>query len=340
MTDLPMRLGFAVKVLARPELKSNDARRHQSNPHLRTSVELLHPIFDHLGAVGIGMYRMSSDIAPYLTHPDLPRFHNQISEARPELEALGAKAKALDLRLSFHPSQYILLNTPDPKVLAQSIKEVTAQAEMLDIMGCGPEACVVTHVGGHYGDPEAGKRRWADTWNVLPEPARRRLVLENDDIRFNAADVLDIHAVTGVPLIFDHQHHYCLNPGGLAVRPTVERFLATWRAGVRPKIHYSSPRTEMRELERKDKETGKKKVVLAPPIWTGHADYVNPIEFALFLDVVAGLPAFDVMVEAKSKDLAVLRLKADLARFAPAHAGRFGAAPAADADPAEVVDEE
>ena len=26
----PMRLGFAVKVLGRPDLKSNDARKHQS----------------------------------------------------------------------------------------------------------------------------------------------------------------------------------------------------------------------------------------------------------------------------------------------------------------------
>jgi UV DNA damage endonuclease len=319
-----MWLGFAVKLLARPDLKSNDARRHQSGPHLRTSIEYLHPIFDHLAAVGIDMYRMSSDLAPYLTHPDLPRFHNQIAEARPELEAMGAKAQALGLRLSFHPSQYILLNTPDPKVLAQSVKDVTAQAEMLDLMGCGPEAVVVTHVGGHYGDPAAGIARWADTWAKLPEPARRRLALENDDIRFSAADVLELQSRTGVRLVFDHQHHYCLNPAGLAVRPTLARFLATWPAGERPKIHYSSPRTELRELERVSKTTGKKETVLVPPVWTGHADYVNPVEFAQFLDVADGLPAFDIMVEAKGKDLAVLRLKADIPRFAPRHAGRFG----------------
>ena len=35
----PLRLGFAVKVLGQPDLKSNDTRRWQSNPHLRVSLD-------------------------------------------------------------------------------------------------------------------------------------------------------------------------------------------------------------------------------------------------------------------------------------------------------------
>ena len=31
----------------------------------------------------------------------------------------------------------------------------------------------------------------------------------------------------------------------------VEKFLATWPDGVRPKMHFSSPRTELREVKRK-----------------------------------------------------------------------------------------
>jgi UV DNA damage endonuclease len=330
------RLGFAVKVLGRPDLKSNDSRRWQSNPHLRVSIEYLHQIFDYLARHDVRMYRMSSDVAPYLTHPDLPRFHNQLTEARSELEALGKVARDLDLRLSFHPSQYIILNSPDPKVVTQSVEDLVAQAEMLDIMGQGPEAVLVIHVGGHYGDRPAGRARWAETYGKLPEPVRRRLVLENDDIRYSAADVLAVHERTGVPLVFDHQHHWCNNPERLTVRGALEQFLRTWPAGVRPKVHYSSPRTELREVKRKNRATGKNETALTPPVWTGHADFVNPFEFALFLDAAAGLE-FDVMLEAKAKDLALFRLRKDLPRYAPGHAPRFGPeVPAeADADPVE-----
>ncbi len=340
MTDAgPMRLGFAVKVLGDPAVKSNDARKWQSGPHLRVSLQYLDGVLDHLVKHNVPMYRMSSDIAPYVTHPTMPQFHNQITECRAELESFGTRAKALGLRLSFHPSQFILLNAPDAKIVDQSVRELTAQAEILDIMGCGPEAVMVTHVGGTYGDKPAGIKRWANVYHTLGEPVRRRLVLENDDIRYSAADALEVHGLTGVPLVFDHQHHWCLNTDQSPVRGTVEKFLATWPAGVRPKIHYSSPRTEMRELKRRDKVTKKVKTVLVPPIWTGHADYVNPFEFTQFLNETAGL-VFDIMVEAKSKDLAVLRLRKDLPRFAPQHAARFGIDPAVvDVDEVDAEDE-
>src|SRR5690242_11196366 len=118
-----MRLGFAVKVLGKAGLKSNDARRWQNEPHLRTSIEYAHAIFDYLRDVKISMYRLSSDFAPYLTHPDLPQFHKQLDEAKSELEALGKRARAMNLRLSFHPSQYIVLNAPNPALVATSSRD-------------------------------------------------------------------------------------------------------------------------------------------------------------------------------------------------------------------------
>ena len=102
------------------------------------------------------MYRMSSDFAPYLTHPDMPQFHNQLEEAQDELAELGALARAYDIRLSLHPSQYILLNALDEEVARKSVMDLNAQARILDALGCGPEAVVVTHVGGVYGDRDAG----------------------------------------------------------------------------------------------------------------------------------------------------------------------------------------
>lgn len=338
MTDTtpaqPLRLGFAVKVLGQPDLKSNDARRWQNAPHLRVSLGYLRAIFAYLKRHGITLYRMSSDLAPYVTHPDLPQFHGQIEECSLELRELGQLAQAQGLRLSFHPSQFIVLNSPDPALIRKSIADLSAQAAMLDCMGLGPEAVLVIHVGGTYGDRPSGCARWIETYGQLPEPVRRRLVLENDDIRYSASDVLSIHEATGVPLIFDYQHFWCNNPEGAELRPTLERFVRSWPAGVRPKIHFSSPRTELREIKRKNRKTGKAEVVLQPPIWTGHADFLNPFEFITFMRTAADLD-FDVMLEAKSKDLALLRIRRDLQRYAPDVALRFGLSPAASADLAD-----
>ena len=333
----PLKLGFAVKVMGRPDLKSNDARRWQSGPHLRVSVEYIRAILDYLDQRDIRMYRMSSDLAPYVTHPDFAQFHGQIAECDAELAEVGRVARERGIRLSFHPSQFIVLNSPDPTLVAKSVADLLAQSEMLDRMGQGPEAVVVVHAGGTYGDRVAGARRWADTFPTLPEPVRRRLVLENDDIRYSAADVLSIHEQTGVPLIFDHQHFWCLNPERLDLRDTVARFAGTWPTGVRPKFHYSSPRTEMREIQRKDRKTGKTSTVLMPPIWTGHADFVNPFEFITFLRQVDGI-AFDLMLEAKAKDLALFRVRRDLLTYAPDLAPRFGLAPGVEVDDAEPIE--
>lgn len=330
----PLKFGFAVKVLGQPDLKSNDARRWQNEPHLRVSLGYLRAIFAYLKKHNITMYRMSSDIAPYVTHPDMPQFHNQIKECALELRELGQIARDQGLRLSFHPSQFVILNSPDRALVDKSIWDLEAQAEMLDSMELGPEAVLVIHVGGTYGDRSSGCARWVETYHRLPEPVRRRLVLENDDIRYSAADVLAIHEQTGVPLIFDYQHFWCNNPENGDLRATLERFVRSWPAGVRPKVHYSSPRTEMREIKRKNKQTNKQEIVYQQPIWTGHADFLNPFEFITFMRMAHDLD-FDVMLEAKSKDLALLRIRRDLKRYAPDVAVRFGIEP----DPIEADEE-
>lgn len=357
----PLRLGFPVKVMGRHGLKTQDTRRWQKNPHLKCSLELLDRVLDYLADERLDMYRLSSDIAPYATHPDMPQFHSMIADSDAELRAFGAKAKALDIRLSFHPSQYVLLNSPDPELTRRSIWDLSSQAEMLDRMALDDEAVMVTHVGGVYDDREASRARWIKGWEQWPDHVRRRLVLENDDIRFSAADALWIHERTGVRLIFDYQHFWCLNPERRDMRRTLERFLATWPGDVRPKIHFSSPRTELREVKRRItatqratvragkgkakqgellktpvKATARIKTVLLPPIWTGHADFTNPFEFATFMRMADGLD-FDVMMEGKSKDLSLLRLRPDLLRFAPDVAARFGIT---DADTAQLAADE
>ena len=327
-SDVPplSRLGFAVLVLGQPGLKSNDTRRWQKNPHLLTSIGYLEAIFSYLEKQDITMYRMSSDVAPYVTHPDMQQFHNQVAEAKTELTALGRRALGTGLRLSFHPSQYTILNSPDPELNRKSVLDVESQSKILDTMEAGPEGCVVVHVGGVYGDKAAAMDRWTQSYHNLPEASKRRLVLENDDISYSAAEVLELHSRTGVACVFDSHHFCCNNPERLEIGETAGKFLKTWEGRGRPKIHVSSPRTQMRELKRRNRKTKKLETVAMPPLWTGHADYIDPFAF---IDLIRRMPVeaeFDLMLEAKVKDLALRRLRNDLVRYAPDLAERFGLA--------------
>lgn len=318
-----MRLGFPVKVMGDGGRRSSDTRRWQQSPHLRVSIGYLCDVLAYLRKHRIHMYRLSSDIAPYCTHPDMPQFHSMVRDCASDLAHFGRMAREADVRLSFHPSQYVVLNSESETLTKKSMWDLDSQAEMLDLMECGPEAVLVIHMGGVYGDRESGWRRWVTTWRQLSEPVRRRLVLEHDDVSYSAADVLKVHEATGVRCIFDYQHHWCFNPEGLPLVETLEQFCRTWPSDTRPKLHFSCARTEMRELKRRNRHTGLIERVLQPPVWSGHADYNNPFETITFLRSIVHIDV-DVMLESKAKDLSLIRLRHDLARYAPDLAARYG----------------
>jgi UV DNA damage endonuclease len=314
-----VRLGFAVKVLGDGGLPSHDARRWQSGPHLRTSLEYLTAILDYLERHDIRMYRMATALAPYASHPDLPQFGSQVEECAAELAAVGARARERDVRLSTHPGQYTVLNSESAEVRDAAVAELEVQAALLDAMELGPEAVVVLHVGGAAGGLHAGADRFLAGFERLSERARARLVVENDDRVYGLRDALGVAERAGIPLVFDLHHHHCHDPEGIDDREALELALGTWPDGVTPKIHFSSPRLDVGEKRRRVGRRVERIPVL--PDLRLHADLIDPIAFEAFLRHVADGLAFDVMLEAKAKDLALLRLRDQLAQrrvFCPA----------------------
>jgi UV DNA damage endonuclease len=320
---VPHRLGFAVKVLGDGGLPSHDTRRWQSEPHLSVSLERLGAIFDYLEANDVRMYRMASGLVPYGSHPEMGRFHGQVEECAAELAELGARARAAELRLSFHPGQYAVLNSKDEGVRAAAALDVELQASVLEAMGLGPEAVVVLHVGGGGDDKVAAIDRFLVGFETLSETARARLVIENDDGRFGLSDVLGLSERTGLRIVWDALHHRCYDPDRIPVAEALERALATWPAGQVPKVHYSSPRTAIEERKTKKGRRVERRLVL-PPL-RAHADLIDPTGFEDFLRGPAAGHDFDLMLEAKAKDLALLRLREQLeARGFSWHDGRIG----------------
>ena len=330
------RLGFPVKVLGQPGLRSHDSRRWQNSPHLSVSLAYLRDIFAYLDRLDIRFYRMSGQLAPYLTHPTLTQFHRQLEECATELAAMGDLARQLRLRLTLHPGHYAQLSSPDPLQVQRSSRELAGAAALLDAMGLGPEAVIVLHVGGVYGDPERARERFVRHFARLPGHVQQRLALENDDRRFSLQDTLWIHRRTGVRLVLDTLHHRCLDPAGLPLLDALELALATWPEEQRPKIHVSSSRTAARRVRRDGVER------IQPPLPNQHSDFIDPFQM---IDLLRGvqtrrLRPFDIMLEAKAKELALLRLREQLHHFAPALAGlvQEGAAtpPALGSDPPPV----
>jgi UV DNA damage endonuclease len=267
------------------------------------SLARLEAILRYCDARNIRMYRMATALAPYASHPDLPQFRGQPVECAAELARIGALARELGIRLSTHPGQYTVLNSQDERVQRLAADELEVQAELLDGMGLGRDAVVVLHVGGAAGGTEAALERFVRGFELLSDAARSRLVVENDDRAFGLRDVLRLAERIGRPVVWDILHHHCVDPDGIPDREALELALATWPAGVRPKMHYSSPRTAIEE------RAGRR---VLPPL-RAHADMVDPIGFEHFVTETARGLDVDVMLEAKGKDLALLRLREQLA---------------------------
>ena len=304
------RLGVPVKVVAAP-LRSHDSRRWQNAPHLSVSLAYLRDTLGYLHQHDIHFYRLAGQLAPYLTHPDLPQFHRQLEECATELAALGDLARQLQVRLTLHPAYYIQLNSPQPEQVARAGHELAMSARLLDALGLGREAVIVVHVGSAHGDAAAGRARFVTAFERLPSWVRSRLALENDDRAYGLVDLEWIHKRTGVRLALDVLHHRCLDSVGISTVEALERALVTWPADEQPKIHFSSPRTELRRNARDG--------TLRVPQPNQHSDFIHPWEFIDLLTAATarGLRPFDIMLEAKAKELAVIQLRRQLAVYAP-----------------------
>jgi UV DNA damage endonuclease len=283
------------------------------------SLAYLRDLLVYLRRHDIHFYRLAGQLAPYATHPDLPQFHRQIEECSTELAAVGDLARQAQIRLTLHPAHYVQLSSPHTAQVLRAQAELALAARLLDAMGLGAEAVIVVHVGGAYGDPGAGRSRFVRALETLPAAVRSRLALENDDRVYGVDDLLWIHRRSGIRLVLDVLHQRCRN-GGESLLDALAVCLATWPAQEQPKIHFSSPRTELRAVMRQ----GQRHLLL--PLPNQHSDFIHPFEFVEVMRGAraAGLRPFDIMLEAKAKELAVLRLRAQVATYAPDLAGLIG----------------
>lgn len=178
---------------------------------VRNNLSCLLRILEFNVAQGMLFFRIGSGVVPFGSHP-INTFPWQTHFAA-EFRAVGDYIKAHNMRVSFHPDQFVVLNSPDVGIVERSIAELVYQGSMLDLMGLDSTHKLQIHVGGLYNDRELAISRFIATYRRLPAAVTARLVIENDDRLFSLQDCLRVHEAVGIPILFDNFHHECLNNG-------------------------------------------------------------------------------------------------------------------------------
>ena len=235
----------------------------------------------------IRLFRISSDTIPFASHPV-----NKIQwwkDYKNELDEIGFFLKDSDIRVYMHPTPIVYLNSPDAKIVENSIKELEWHVKFFDSLGIDKTHKIVFHAGGAYGNKPEAIKRFIKVYNNLPENFKDRLTLENDDKIYNVWDLIEINESTGIPLVFDNLHHEVLNTGKKEdknIEAIMKKFFSTWdeKSGL-PDIHYSTQKENARA--------------------GSHSDSVNLEDFADFFLKYYHLD-FDIIFETKNKEKSVL----------------------------------
>lgn len=241
---------------------------------------------------GIKFQRISSEMFPFASHPEVGYKLKDIPGVEEVLRAAGNESRRLGHRLTVHPGQYCQLASPNDLVVVNAIRELEYHCEMLDLMTLDQDSVMIIHMGGVYGNKEETLQRFRKNWSRVPKNVQQRLVLENDEICYNVQDLLPISQELKIPIVLDW-HHAAIYP---SERGTSEKLVplinAVWQErGIRVKQHYSESRAGAEtRMERR-----------------AHSDRVT--KFPPTIGEV------DLMIEAKDKEQAVFGLLRQLDMF-------------------------
>jgi UV DNA damage endonuclease len=170
-------------------------------------------------------FRITSDLIPLASHP-VCRF-DWLAYFQDRLAEIGAYIMAHDIRISMHPGQFAVLNSPVDDVFENTIEDLRYHVNVLAAMGLDSMAKIQLHVGGVYGNKEESVWRFIRRYGSLDAAIKRRLVIENDDRAYTVSDCLRIYAETGVPILGDVLHHE-LNSSGESTAQAISSLSKTW----------------------------------------------------------------------------------------------------------------
>lgn len=235
----------------------------------------------------IYVYRLSSDSLPWMSEyefQDLPNF----KVIKDYLISIGKKIKDNGIRVSYHPGPFNVLASENDKVVQKTIKELNKHAEIMDLMGLEQTTFypINIHINTTKPTREEAAKRFVDNFKSLTDSCKKRLTIENDDSpnQYSVQMLYDwLYKEIKIPIVFD-QHHFLYGPQDQSMEEAIKLAYSTWNTRVL--THMSSSKTLEDNKGRQ----------------TAHADYIYEEIKRYGLD-------FDTEIEAKAKDLAVLRYR-------------------------------
>lgn len=235
----------------------------------------------------ITLFRISSSLIPFGSSE-----HNTLhwmTIFAQQFLALRKQFASDAVRISCHPGQYTILNSPNWEVVQRSLAELEYHADLLAAFGGNRTSKMILHIGGIYEGKEQAKKRFQEVYrNFVSERVKQHLVIEHDDRLYDIEDVLDISEKTGIPVVFDTLHHAVHGPTHKSPAEYMKQAMETWKDedGI-PKIHYSQ------------QEPGKRS-----------GSHSNTIDSRQFLEYYHTLPShqLDIMLEVKDKNRSAVKV--------------------------------
>jgi UV DNA damage endonuclease len=240
----------------------------------------------------IELYRFSSSLVPLATHPEV--MWDFLTPFKKEWEEIGDIIRHFSLRVSFHPNQFTLFTSPREEVTINALKDMEYHFRMLQAMNALDYGLINIHIGGAYGDKSNAINRFHQNLKKLPKEIKKQMTLENDDKTYDIKETLITCEKENIPMVLDY-HHYMANNIESELPLYLPRIFETWNnVNIVPKVHISSPKSNQ--------------------AYRSHADFVA-LDFVLpFLKMTKELNQdFDIMIEAKQKNLAMQKLVEEIA---------------------------
>ena len=286
-----MSIGYACLVVGVPGTKMSRVMKKNATEEKLNEVTLhnllaLEKMIDYNIKNDIKLYRISSDVIPFGSSPvnNLPWW----DIFKENFERIGRKIIGSGMRVSFHPGQYTVLNSPTEETVARAIEDLQYHNRVLECLGVNYEHKIVLHIGGVYEDKEIASQRFIENFQKLDSAIKQRLIIENDDRLYTIEDVLSIAKQIHIPAVYDNLHH-AVNPSG-NLRSDAEWILEagkTWKKeDGKQKVHYSQ--------QALDKRTGAHTATI-------HLDpfmeYYNQLDDK----------TIDIMLEVKDKNISAMK---------------------------------
>ena len=286
-----MSIGYACLTIGvqNTDLKScmiKNASNSKLTELIAHNLNSLENMIDYNIKNNIKLFRISSDLIPFGSNK-INNIHWWEIFAG-EFQNIGKKIIESNMRVSMHPGQYTVLNSPNTEVSAKAIDDLNYHARVLDSLGVGSEHKIILHIGGIYNDKNLSAERFIFNYSKLDEKVIRRLVIENDDKSFNIQDVLDIGTALSIPVIFDNLHNeinsFDKNKSEIY---WIDKCKSTWHEkDGKQKIHYSQ--------QNPLKKSG------------SHSETIRINEFMNFYDSLR-TKDIDIMLEVKDKNLSTIK---------------------------------